>query len=195
MGPDDRKWREAGTLGIAHTRQSGSDKLAGFRTRNGPFSPRTSRILARRCHDVLSSVRDITRSARGACVIYSGLWSPSPGVGAPIPVRLRYECVRKCVCTRARRGPQAKDPVSPPGVGSRPSGGSPGGSEPGITITQACPASNYSCLLVEFAKKRRQKRNGADVAARRSGGKDGRPSSGHGQDARRLPGLPFDAPR
>ncbi|KYM86226.1 hypothetical protein ALC53_04193 [Atta colombica] len=120
------KCQELGTLDTARTRQSGSDKLTGFRNHNGPF-----------LHTHL------VRSTCGAYVIYNS----------------------------QRNGAESKSEV--------------------------------------VKKKRDQKRSGAErsrrrgrgTAARRSSGrhrergKDGWPSSGHGQDARRLPGLPLDPPR
>ena len=67
------KCQELGTLDTARTRQSGSDKLTGFRNHNGPFL-HTHLVSSRRrssFYDVLSSDHDITRSTCGAYVIYN----------------------------------------------------------------------------------------------------------------------------
>lgn len=61
----------------------------------------------------------------------------------------------------------------------------------------------YSQSKYEEARPERPERSGTERSGRHGatqrrttvGGKNGRPSSRHGQDARRLPGLPFDVPR
>ncbi|KAG5310439.1 MTP protein, partial [Acromyrmex insinuator] len=70
------KCQELGTLGAARTRQSGSDKLAGFRNRNGPFlhahlvSPRDD---GHHCYNTTyyQAITILLRSTCGAYVIYS----------------------------------------------------------------------------------------------------------------------------
>jgi len=52
--------RKPGTLGITRTRQSGSDKLTGFRTRSGSFiGVSTYRAAYIMLYEILSSDRDI----------------------------------------------------------------------------------------------------------------------------------------
>lgn len=182
--------QEAGTLGIARTRQSRPDKLAGFRTRNGSFLHAHLRSLTWRSsfYDVLSSDHDIIRFARDAYVIYSPRRRRESAVG-PVSghrysffLRLYYGCASTCVCVRAcvEGTARVKDPVS-----SRE--GRPGVSELGTTITPGLPRLIIRVYSQRVAKKRSEaERSGTERTSRYGTAQDEERMAGRLQGTARM---------
>lgn len=169
----DRRRQEPGTLGIARTRQSGSDKLAGFRTRNGSFLHAHLASLRRHrspCRGTIyhqaAAILHVPRAARMWFTVRAR--SPSLRYRGHTPIHRThfskrgaascYGCVRTCVCTRARRGPRPERTLLVPRSGFAESGGRGRGGQGFLnratsTITQALPRLIIRVYSAEVARR------------------------------------------